>query len=67
MYVLIYLGPMFFCLGDLAWPTFFENDGGHENGDEFSRTLIPNIIGLVLALVIFLLPFELILYCAFST
>lgn len=67
MYVLIYLAPMFFCLGNFAWAAFFDNNSDHENNNGFYNTLIPNVIGLVLSFIIFILPFELILYCAFST
>jgi hypothetical protein len=53
MLQLIYLCPLFFCLGEIVWPIFIP--------DQYDRTFIlPNMVGIISSLIIFLIPMELI-------
>ena len=51
MYTLIYLGPLFFSLGNFCWSHFFE--------DGFI-SIAPNLIASIIAFIIFLIPYRFI-------
>ena len=53
MYQLIYFGPVIFSLGNLTWSNLVV-DGTPETA------LVPNIISLVLAVVIWLMPYKIV-------
>jgi hypothetical protein len=49
MYQLIYLGPVFYVLGSFCWSNFFVVD---------FIGMVPNIVALVLAIIIFIIPYS---------
>ena len=64
MYQLIYLGPLFFSLGNFTWSHFLNEEEHSYEADP--ERLIPNIIAVGLSAVIFLLPYRLIFEFVFS-
>ena len=64
MYQMIYMGPLFFSLGNFTWSHFLnESDHNYEIDPE---RLIPNLIAVGLSVIIFLLPYRLIFEFVFS-
>lgn len=51
LHQLIFFGPVAFALGNLTWAWFLPDES-------FRSSLVPNLISLGLALIIFIFPYE---------
>lgn len=63
MYQLIYMGPLFFSLGNFTWSHFLTEE---QDYDADPARLIPNIISVALSVIIFILPYRLIFELIFD-